>query len=142
VGLDFDAEGRVAGAGGLFLQAMPGASGEALDRVERLVYGMNSLGETFATGATRLDVCLRSFPFFDYNHLDEKPARFNCSCSKERLGSYMASLPGSELDDMAANGPFPFTAVCHNCGSAYEYSRADLETMASERAGGNSSQVV
>ena len=135
VGLHFDAEGRVAGAGGLFLQALPGASDEALDRVERLVYGMAPLGETFATGATRLDVCLRSFPFFDYNHLDEKPTRFNCTCSKERLGSYMASLPGAEISDMAVNGPFPFTAVCHNCGSVYEYSRADLEALASRRIG-------
>ncbi len=47
VGLHLDAEGRVAGAGGLFLQALPGASEEALDRVERLVYGMPALVPVF-----------------------------------------------------------------------------------------------
>jgi molecular chaperone Hsp33 len=133
IGLHFDVEGRVAGAGGLFLQAMPGASEEALDRVERLVYGIAPLGETFATGAARMDICLRSFPFFDYNHLDDKPTRFYCQCSKERLGSYIRSMPVDELEDMAANGPFPLGVTCHNCGSVYEYSKAELEAMAAAR---------
>lgn len=133
LGLHFDAEGRVAGAGGLFLQAMPGASDEALDRVERLVYGMAPLGETFASGASRMDVCLRSFPFFDYNHLDELPTRFYCACSKERLGSYLAAMPAAELTDMAEKGPFPMEVTCHNCGSVYGYSKAELRAMAAAR---------
>lgn len=129
IGLHFDAEGRVAGAGGLFLQALPGASDEALDRVERLVFGMAPFGETLATGATRMDLCLRSFPFFDYNHLDEKPTRFYCACSKARLGSYLSSMPQAEVEDMAENGPFPVKVTCHNCGSIYEYSKSELENM-------------
>ncbi len=135
VGRHFDAEGRVAGAGGLFLQALPGASDEALDRVERLVYGMAPLGETFASGATRMDICLRSFPFFDYNHLDDKTTRFHCSCSKERLGLYLASLPADELQDMAVKGPFPVEVTCHNCGSVYAYPKEELEAMARARSG-------
>ncbi len=135
VGLHFDAQGRVAGAGGLFLQALPGASDEALDRVERLVYGMAPLGETFATGATRMDVCLRSFPFFDYNHLDEKPARFHCSCAKERLGAYIASMPAEDIAEMASEGPFPVTVTCHNCGSVYHFSPDELAGMVAARGG-------
>lgn len=129
VGINFDDEGRVAGAGGLFLQALPGASDEALDRVERLVYGMAPLGETLATGATRMDLCLRSFPFFDYNHLDEKPTRFYCGCSKGRLGSYLSSMPREDIIDMANEGPFPIQVTCHNCGSAYDFSKLEMEAM-------------
>jgi molecular chaperone Hsp33 len=135
IGLHFDAEGRVAGAGGLFLQAMPGAADDALDRVERLVYGIAPLGETFASGASRMDVCLRSFPFFDYNHLDDTPTRFYCQCSKERLGSYIRSMPADELEDMAANGPFPMKVTCHNCGSVYEYSKSELGAMQDRKPG-------
>jgi len=133
IGLHFDAEGRVAGAGGLFLQALPGASDEALDRVERLVYGMAPLGETFASGASRMDICLRSFPFFDYNHLDDKPIRFHCGCSKERLGAYIGALPLDELSDMAANGPFPVEVKCHNCGSVYRFNQDELGSMLASR---------
>ena len=133
IGLHFDAEGRVAGAGGLFLQALPGASDEALDRVERLVYGIPPLGETFASGASRMDVCLRSFPFFDYNHLDDKPIRFHCACSKERLGAYIGALPLDELSDMAANGPFPVEVKCHSCGSVYRFGKDELGSMSASR---------
>jgi molecular chaperone Hsp33 len=133
IGLHFDAEGRVAGAGGLFLQALPGASDEALDRVERLVYGIAPLGETFASGASRMDICLRSFPFFDYNHLDDKPIRFHCGCSKERLGAYIGALPLDELSDMAANGPFPVEVKCHNCGSVYRFNQDELGSMLASR---------
>ena len=135
VGLHFDAEGRVAGAGGLFLQALPGATEEALDRVERLVYGLPPLGETFASGAGRLDIVMRSFPFFDYNHLDEKPTRFYCACSKERLGAYLGAMSKEDLDEMATNGPFPVDVTCHNCGSVYGFSQQELRAMAARKDG-------
>ena len=89
LGVHLETDGRVAGAGGLFLQALPGASDESLDRVERLVLGLEPLGRAFAAGAARMDLCLRWFPFFDYNHLDDKPARFFCGCSREKLGAYI-----------------------------------------------------
>ncbi len=135
IGLHFDAEGRVAGAGGLFLQAMPGATEEALDRVERLVYGLPPLGETFAAGAGRLDIVMRSFPFFDYNHLDEKPTRFYCACSKERLGAYLGAISVGDLEEMATNGPFPVEVTCHNCGSVYDFSQKELRGMAARKNG-------
>lgn len=135
IGLHFDAEGRVAGAGGLFLQALPGATDEALDRVERLVYGLPSLGETFAAGAGRLDIVMRSFPFFDYNHLDEKPTRFHCACSKERLGAYLGAMSVGDLEEMATNGPFPVEVTCHNCGSVYDFSQQELRGMVARRNG-------
>lgn len=135
VGLHFDAEGRVAGAGGLFLQALPGATEEALDRVERLVYGLPPLGETFASGAGRLDIVMRSFPFFDYNHLDEKVVRFYCACSKERLGAYLGAMSEEDLDEMATNGPFPVEVTCHNCGSVYGFSQHELRAMAARKNG-------
>ncbi len=125
----FDDSGRVAGAGGLYLQALPFASDEALDRVERLVYGLPSLGETFATGASRMDVCLRSFPFFDFNMLDERPVRFLCPCDRERMSSFIAALPEAELVDLAEHGPFPVELRCHNCNSNYRYKKDEIKAI-------------
>jgi molecular chaperone Hsp33 len=133
IGVHFDSDGRVAGAGGLYLQAMPGTRDEVLDRVERLVYGLPPLGQTFASGATRLDICLRSFPFFDFNMLDERPVAFDCPCTKQRLGSYIAALPLAELADMAANGPFPVEVACHNCGSIYQFDALYIQALAKRR---------
>ena len=126
LGVHFDTQGRVAGAGGLYLQALPGARDEALDRVERLVYSLPPLGETFASGAGRMDVCLRSFPFFDLNLLDEHPVSFACACTKVRIATFISALSQAELADMAATGSFPVEVSCHNCGSVYRFSRQEF----------------
>lgn len=126
LGVKFDAQGRVAGAGGLYLQALPGAKDEVLDRVERLVYSLPPLGETFATGAGRMDICLRSFPFFDLNLLDEHPVSFHCPCTKKRIAAFISALSKSELADMAATGSFPVEVSCHNCGSVYRFDRGEF----------------
>jgi molecular chaperone Hsp33 len=126
LGVHFDVQGRVAGAGGLYLQALPGARDEVLDRVERLVYSLPPLGETFASGAGRMDICLRSFPFFDLNLLDEHPVRFDCPCTKERIAAFISALSKDELADMAAAGSFPVEVSCHNCGSVYRFDRPEF----------------
>ncbi|MDX9958515.1 MAG: Hsp33 family molecular chaperone HslO [Spirochaetia bacterium] len=133
LGVHFDAKGRVAGAGGLYLQALPGAKDEVLDRVERLVYSLPPLGETFATGAGRMDICLRSFPFFDLNLLDEHPVSFDCPCTKERIAAFISALSKAELTDMAAAGNFPVEVRCHNCGSVYRFDREEFMALAGSR---------
>lgn len=135
LGVHFDAQGRVAGAGGLYLQALPGARDEVLDRVERLVYSLPPLGETFASGAGRMDICLRSFPFFDLNVLDEHAVRFDCPCTKERIAAFMSALSRDELTDMAANGSFPVEVSCHNCGSVYRFDRQEFMALSGNVVG-------
>jgi len=129
LGVHFDAEGRVAGAGGLYLQAFPGARDEVLDRVERLVYSLPPLGETFSSGAGRMDICLRSFPFFDLNLLDEHVVRFDCPCTKERIAAFLSALSKDELADMAATGNFPVEVSCHNCGSVYRFDLGEFMAL-------------
>ncbi len=133
LGIHFDAEGRVLGAGGMFLQALPGAVDEELERMERLVYSMPPLGETFSDGSARMDVMLRMFPFFDLNMMDERKTDFFCGCTKERLAAYLSSMEKAELDDMAKNGPFPVNITCHNCGSVYAYGQGELAAMAARK---------
>jgi molecular chaperone Hsp33 len=129
LGVHFDAKGRVAGAGGLYLQALPGARDEVLDRVERLVYSLPPLGETFATGAGRMDICLRSFPFFDLNLLDEHAVSFDCPCTKGRIAAFISALSKAELADMAAAGTFPVEVHCHNCGSLYRFDHEEFMAL-------------
>lgn len=135
LGVHFDTQGRVAGAGGLYLQALPGARDDVLDRVERLVYSLPPLGETFASGAGRMDICLRSFPFFDLNLLDEHAVSFDCPCSKERMAAFISALSRTELTDMVAVGSFPLEVSCHNCGSIYRFDRREILALC-ERPGG------
>ncbi|OHD19739.1 MAG: hypothetical protein A2087_09370 [Spirochaetes bacterium GWD1_61_31] len=129
LGLHFDRAGRVIGAGGLYLQALPFAAADALERVERLVYSLPQLGAAFAGGSGRADIMLRMFPFFDLNMLEERPLAFHCPCDKARLGGFLKALSTAERAQMREYGPFPVEVACHNCGSVYSFDQAELALL-------------
>ncbi len=131
----FDREGRLAGAGGLFLQAMPGASEvDILDAEDRLAE-LPSLGTWFAEGKSRAELLTEWFGAFEVDVLAETRAVFHCDCSRSRFASFLGALAGGELDSMIAEGPHPAELVCHNCGSRYEFTKEELEAIAA-RSGG------
>lgn len=127
--VQFDGEGRPAGAAGLYLQALPFASAEALDRVERLVYGLPSLGDSVARGMARRAIAMQSFAFFDLNLLGDGRAAFACPCERDRLRGFLSALPPDELADLKAKGPFPVELRCHNCNSVYRYKKHEIESL-------------
>lgn len=127
--IQFDPRGEVTGAGGLYLQAMPGASEETRAELERAVQAMPSPGLMMAEGrdpVSLLDTHLRDFsPKF----LNDDRIEFFCRCTEEKFADYIKMLPMSDLEDLAVNGPFPLEAKCHNCATSYEFSRSQLEAF-------------
>jgi molecular chaperone Hsp33 len=127
--IHFDRMGRALGAGGLYLQALPGASDEALDRLERLMFGLPPPGPFFAEGKTRDLFMTSAFSFFDLNLLGEANAEFFCGCLREKMKIFIGAMPRADLEDMAVKGPFPAEVTCHNCGSVYHFEKEELEAM-------------
>lgn len=130
-GIQFDREGRVAGAGGLFLQTMPGADPEAVKAAERAFSAAPSLGQWFAEGGDREDVIFGLFRELDPVVALERSIVFDCHCSRELYLSHILGLGERELDDIMKNGPDPLEVYCHNCGSEYRFT---LEELKSARA--------
>jgi molecular chaperone Hsp33 len=131
-GVQFDRAGRAIGAGGLYFQAMPGAEDSLLTRVEEAMQGLPPLGLWFSEGGTRdafLSELLREFA---PERLGEKHVAFNCGCSRARFASFLKAGKRELLADMAANGPWPAEALCHNCGTVYHFPREELEAMLDE----------
>lgn len=133
VGIDFDCEGRTTGAGALFLQALPGAADEFLSRVEASIPSLPKLGRYFAEGGKRHDFlsgCMHDlFPEI----LGEKKTAFACSCSRERFATFLGSGTEDFLAELATVGPWPIETVCHNCGSAYQFPKIEIESMLAAR---------
>lgn len=130
VSVRFDTSGRLAGAGGLFLQAMPGAHETDIADAEDRIAELPSLGNWFAEGKSRADLLTEWFGAFEVDVLAERPVAFKCDCSRPRFASFLGALVGGELDSMIEEGPHPAELVCHNCGSRYEFSKAELEEIA------------
>jgi molecular chaperone Hsp33 len=126
LGVSFDKQGEVTGAGAMLLQAMPGSEDGVLDELEEKMQTLPSMGES---------VHLEGFPqtwiqeIFGHYHprlLDQRGVEFMCHCSRERIRTMIAMLKEDDLADMAVNGPFPMEIRCHYCNTVFEFSREEL----------------
>lgn len=133
--IQFDREGRVSGAGGLFIQALPGADAAAGPELEKTVRSLPSLGSLFSNGETPAHIIHEYFRPFEPDIIGSRTVEFNCPCSSDRYGKYLGSLPQDELDDILENGPFPLIVTCHNCNSSYSYTQTEVEQIAASGNG-------
>ncbi|WP_102127542.1 Hsp33 family molecular chaperone HslO [Deinococcus planocerae] len=130
----YEEGGRVARAGGLLVQAMPGVQGETLARLEANIRAIGqltdhlrrgSLLETMQAAAEGLDLTLAP---------GAQAARFQCRCSRGKaLDSLKFFAPGERREMIEEGGQ---EIVCHWCGEHYQMTPAEIATLdaAPERA--------
>ena len=148
--IQFDRQGRVIGAGGLFLQAVPysggkvtssdglvGRSAQTADsgklsdkdydilcqKVENAFSAMPSIGNWFAEKGTREDVIYGLFREFKPTAVLERDVIFNCPCSAESFANSIKAMGKAEVEDIIKNDPEPLEVTCHNCGSVYKITK-------------------
>lgn len=143
-GIQFDRQGRVIGAGGMFLQVMPetggknnsGASkssssdaeadGQFLGRVEMAFKTAPSLGQWFSEGGKIEDIVYGLFREFTPSVALRRDIRYDCPCSEETFANYIKMLPKQERDDILRKKE-PLEIQCRNCGSVYTISVEKLQ---------------
>ena len=143
-GIQFDRQGRVIGAGGMFLQVMPetggknnsGASkssssdaeadGQFLGRVEMAFKTAPSLGQWFSEGGKIEDIVYGLFREFTPSIALRRDIRYDCPCSEETFANYIKMLPKQERDDILRKKE-PLEIQCRNCGSVYTISIEKLQ---------------
>jgi molecular chaperone Hsp33 len=128
--VSFDARRQVIGAGGLFLQALPGADEAVVARIDSLVRNLPSLGEAFSRDVSAECYMEENFASFSPLLLGKRRVAFMCHCSKERFGRFLAALPAEELADILAEERFPLVTTCLNCNSRYGFTRSELKRLA------------
>jgi len=125
----FNDKEAVTGAGGIFLQALPGADPQKVIEAERMIQRIDSLGELFANGHSPEAVIHDAFSSLEPRFLDSSRVEFFCRCSKDRMQGYLEKLPGKEKKDMIKRGPFPVEVRCHHCNSVYCFSKEELKAL-------------
>jgi molecular chaperone Hsp33 len=131
--IQFDPNGEVTGAGGLFLQIMPGTEESKVALLEKILQRMPSVGQCFAEKITAEQLLAKQFADLSPILLGNRRVAFMCHCSKSRFRRFMAVLPQEELTDILENGPFPVVTTCFNCNSAYDFPRNEIEKILGER---------
>lgn len=133
----FDKSGEVTGAGGLMLQALPGARDEILSTVERVVAALEPMGNV--VNAERFpQVWLgNQFGAFSPKRLHHRGIEFMCHCNQKGIATLLKMLDAKELEDMAVNGPFPIQIRCHHCNTTYDFTQGDVAALFRERQSKN-----
>ncbi|MGD1975367.1 MAG: Hsp33 family molecular chaperone HslO, partial [Desulfobacterales bacterium] len=131
--IKFDKQGRVAGAGGLFLQALPRADDELTAGMEKQVTDLVSLGEVFSNDKDPEDLIADAFGAYSPRFLANRRIEFMCHCNQERLRNLLTLLPIEELKDIRDNGPFPLELRCHFCNTAYNFAEKDIQKIYGQR---------
>lgn len=125
----FDDQGHVDGAGGILLQAMPGAPEDVVANAEQIMRSISSLGSDFAAGVEPDQLVLEKFDSMVPLLLGNNRVEFFCRCTDKSMQGYIARLPQKDLQDIARNGPFPLKVRCHNCNTLYCFNQSDIEKM-------------
>jgi molecular chaperone Hsp33 len=138
--IQFDKQGRVIGAGAMYLQIMPKTGGTAkvgsqvdshaeetaeeedlLRRVENAFKACPSIGLLYSEKEVDSeDIILGLFREFSPTISLTRDVIFDCKCNEDYYINYLRTLPKEQIEDIKKNGPDPLEIICRNCGSIYK----------------------
>lgn len=106
------------GAAGLLLQVLPGDRGDD-DSWQRVGALLNTLGSSELLDCPAETLLSRLFHEDGVRLLGNKPLRFDCSCSRERVAAMLQALGEDEARAAVSNGMAEI--VCEFCGQRYHF---------------------
>jgi molecular chaperone Hsp33 len=117
---------------GLMLQKLPGDTGDS-DGWNRVCALFDTLtaAELLSTPAEAL--LYKLFHEDGVRVMAEKPLRFGCSCSRERVSAMLESLGEAEARAAAQDNAGTAEIHCEFCGETYRYSEGDISTLFASR---------
>lgn len=138
--IQFDKQGRVIGAGAMYLQIMPKTGGTAklgsqvdshqdedideeklLQGIENAFKACPSLGLLYSEKEVDSeDIIIGLFREFKPVITMQRDVIYDCKCNEDFYLNYLRNLPADQIDDIKKNGPDPLEIVCRNCGSVYK----------------------
>ncbi|WP_075182552.1 Hsp33 family molecular chaperone HslO [Pantoea sp. 1.19] len=115
------------GAAGILLQVLP-ASHSDRNEFEHLA----TLTETIKTdellSLSATDVMWRLYHEEEVTVYDPQPVVYRCTCSRERCGEVLKTLPQQEVDDIIAEDG-EIDMHCDYCGTHYVYDAVDIAAI-------------
>ena len=144
--IQFDKEGRVIGAGTMYIQVMPKTGGKAGDGAkldshqeesedeEKLLTGIEnafkacpSLGLLYSEKEVDSeDIIIGLFREFEPVITVKRDIIFDCPCSEEKFKNYLKTLPPQQLKEFLEESKNTIQIECRNCGSHYDIPIEDL----------------
>lgn len=112
-------------AGGLIIQALPGASDEVIENLEKKLTGIPSMTQMLDGGKSPDQILSDILGESGLQILDKIPAQFKCNCDRARVEKVVISLGKKEIKKMMDEGE-PVELKCHFCNKAYTFTPDEL----------------
>ena len=112
-------------AGGLIIQALPGADDETVASLEERLARIPSMTQLLDDGKTPEDILTSILGDLELQILDTIPAAFKCNCDRQRVEKVLISLGKKEIKKMIDDAE-PVELKCHFCNKAYTFSNEEL----------------
>lgn len=116
-------------AGGMLIQALPGADDTTLAQLEKNVAEMDSVTTMLAKGISLEDMCDLALKSFKVEKLDEFQVGYACNCSKERFSRVLLTLPREDLETLPVNEDGLVETVCQYCNRKYTFSKEEISAL-------------
>lgn len=128
LGVLIEKDFHVAGAGGLLIQPLPGATEEDIQAIENQL-GQIGIGISELTAQNQNNDQLLGHLMGQLPHrvLERREVKFSCTCSKERLSDTLVSIGKKEIADLISDGKAEM--VCHFCNEHYQFNVEELEQI-------------
>jgi molecular chaperone Hsp33 len=122
--------GFIDGVRGVLIECLPDGNREVFSRIARFVEDGTVL-ECLEASAAPITLC-ETIGLTDCVFQKQKPLRFACHCSQERVESMLSCMPSSEIAALVQENR-PAQIYCHMCGKGYQVGREGLAALLRSR---------
>lgn len=129
LGVLVDRDLSIKAAGGLIVQAMPGADDILLEKIETNALSMGPVSNLIVEHNSLENILDRLLEGVEYEVLAELPLYFKCNCSSDRLRAILASFTAEELHDIYEQEG-KLEVKCNFCSEVYNF---NVEEILSEK---------
>lgn len=128
LGVELDAGGQVAAAGGILVQSLPPGDEQ---RVEQVVGRLQQLPPTTSMlrqGMTPSDILAQVFNDIDCRGFNSVELEFYCPCSREQTAGMLRALGRDDLEQLSLQQDV-VEVVCEYCRTSYRFDREQVEAL-------------
>lgn len=128
--VQLDESGNILAAGGILVQALPGAPEDAIDALQANITALMPIGERLLAGDyidTLMDAVAGSL---GAKELDRNPVHYFCRCTKDRFVTALSML---DLNELTAMSETTQELVCHYCNNVYKIEPVEIKGLIREK---------
>ena len=132
LGVMIGKDSSVLHAGGFIIQLMPDAQEEVIAALEAKLAELEPVTTLMERGLGPEEILRLILGDMNLIITEEKPVRFHCNCSRERISHALATLSTADLESMISDDE-EIEVKCFFCNSAYKFGTDELREILQQR---------